>query len=422
MKQNKAWTLGFYLLVFLVFLAFGFYQLDQVPFHGDESSWISSSNSFEAFIHFDSKNPVWNQSYWTLTQPPITRYLIGIGRTIGGYDDQHLNKPLDFFLSDEENIANGAIPEPGLLHWARVPMVFLLAGSFVLLAVVMKKTFGWVVSVIYIILSLLNPYYFYVLRLALGESPLVFFTCLAIVFTGLALNSWYKKDEPDKKRLRQMLLWITIASISIGLAAGSKINGGLAVLGIIVCYFILGNKEKNKKIKHWFSWGIPVLVSFVSFAVFTLINPFTYINPLQRALEMLMFRGNEINIQRTSFPEYQISGVWQHIKIDVINTFQNYTPIHFSGAWILNLTLFLLGIWFIVRVWRSEFSSNAWFLASLAIGLSVSLPSLLSPLNYPRYFLFPVIFSQMVIAYGLGKILLIVMDTIKKRKQPQPIG
>ncbi|MGC1378792.1 MAG: hypothetical protein WA821_21350, partial [Anaerolineales bacterium] len=92
-------------LILVVVYCFG---IQDVPFTADESHWIATSYYFEALFNGDRvlpslpqynpknispPNPVWGENYWTLTQPPLTRYVIALGRLGGGYRVKDLNTP-----------------------------------------------------------------------------------------------------------------------------------------------------------------------------------------------------------------------------------------------------------------------------------------------------------------------------------------
>lgn len=122
-------------------LTFAFCRnIQNVPFHPDESQWIATSFYFESLLNCDSALPVWTnydpsfsnqaqtvwvENYWTLTQPPLPRYIIAVGRLVGGYHVMDLNFPWQFNLEIEENEAFGAMPTQGLLWWSRLPMALL---------------------------------------------------------------------------------------------------------------------------------------------------------------------------------------------------------------------------------------------------------------------------------------------------------
>ena len=83
-------------LVILLLTAVFVARIPQVMFHPDESHWIYSSVVFEKLVKMQWSSPVWQESYWTLTQPPLARYVIGLGRRLGGYTV--VNNPWRFYL------------------------------------------------------------------------------------------------------------------------------------------------------------------------------------------------------------------------------------------------------------------------------------------------------------------------------------
>ena len=100
-------------------------NIGSVQFQTDESQWIGTSNMLESYVGLEFDSPIWGISYWNITQPPVPRYLIGIGRLIGGYDAQELNPPWDYGESPEFNRAHGVIPSDDLLWWSRLSMTAL---------------------------------------------------------------------------------------------------------------------------------------------------------------------------------------------------------------------------------------------------------------------------------------------------------
>src|SRR5258706_16021770 len=102
--QSKSWVKYLELILVTGVLAFVYLSnLNKVEFHQDESEWIGTSGVFESYLRLEFKSPVWNVSYATLTQPPITRYVIGLSRYIGGSPIPHLHRPRDFEHAREFN-------------------------------------------------------------------------------------------------------------------------------------------------------------------------------------------------------------------------------------------------------------------------------------------------------------------------------
>lgn len=400
MKTNN-WIWIRYLVIFSIFLFSSIWKLGEIPYHQDESAWIYMSRNYETLLQHNFQDSIWKESFWTLTQPPVAGYIIGIGRNLGGIPADQVCQPYDFFVSQQENIANGAIPKPDLLWWSRFPMAILTSISLMILFLMIEHGFGLTSSMVFFLMTLLNKYLFYCLRLALGESSLLFFLCLAMVFASLAYHTWQNKTLPERKREMKTIIYFLIMSVMIGLSTASKLNGGFAVIAGITLSTFIGFSELEKTRRSRFIWGFPILISIVSFFTFFVVNPFLYASPFVNSLKLVMFRNLEIGIQRSTFSEYQISGITQHIQIDFQRILQDYASFHFPGAWVLNSFLFCAGLIILIRGYKKYKSrSKSWIL--VLFGIIVSLPSLFTPLDYPRYFLFPVIFSLMLSSIGMS--------------------
>src|SRR5258706_14414538 len=93
--QSKSWVKYLELILVTGVLAFVYLSnLNKVEFHQDESEWIGTSGVFESYLRRGFKSPVWNVSYATLTQPPITRYVIRLSRYIGGFPIPYPKPPM----------------------------------------------------------------------------------------------------------------------------------------------------------------------------------------------------------------------------------------------------------------------------------------------------------------------------------------
>ena len=55
-------------------------HIGEVRFHTDESLWINHSRVLELVLSGDVHSPEWQPSFANVTQPPIAKYVIGLGR------------------------------------------------------------------------------------------------------------------------------------------------------------------------------------------------------------------------------------------------------------------------------------------------------------------------------------------------------
>ena len=137
------------------------------------------------------KSDVWQESYWTLTQPPLPRYFIGFGRRLGGFNESQLNQPIDFFLTEAENIAREAYPDEKLLHWARMPMAVLTSFSLFLLFYLMENRIWQTIRH-----GFFGPCFvqsFFIFQLASGSRRSS--AALFPQFKYALRSSWFKKLE-----------------------------------------------------------------------------------------------------------------------------------------------------------------------------------------------------------------------------------
>ncbi len=107
------------LAVLLVITAAMFTGLSAVRFHPDESHWIGLSAPFEAFVTGRFADPLWQTRPDRHLNAPMTFYVVGAARRIGGWKPESLNQAYRFGQPYQTNVAEGRVPPPGLLWWGR---------------------------------------------------------------------------------------------------------------------------------------------------------------------------------------------------------------------------------------------------------------------------------------------------------------
>jgi 4-amino-4-deoxy-L-arabinose transferase-like glycosyltransferase len=396
-------------LVLILGLLIGFFvkNIQYINFEGDESQWIKTSHVLGPFLRGDFSSPAWDVSYWTLTHPPLPRYIIGIGRRIGGFQMKDLNTHWRFNLTTEENIALGAMPSPGLLWWSRMPMAILAAVSGVLLFFLTSRATGRVAGYVLLLLFVLNGYLVAVLSRAMGDSPLVVFVLLAAVAGYQALNSWQRKelDGPSRqKTLLRTLIWFAAMGVFCGLAAGAKLNGGSVMLaGFGLCVLFPVIRKRFARLKYEGALFACVLV-FSAAVTFVALNPFLYPNPLDRTTMMVQHRLEEMSAQQRAWPDISID---KSRRFPVIQqrVFESYATLHFSGAQTVNLLLCIIGIAYLLYSsyrWLQNPSGSGAAIVILLVACTTTVPTLFTPIDWERYYLLPVVFSTALIAIGVG--------------------
>ncbi len=386
-------------------------DLDDLTFHADESSRIASSKSFEALVGLDFDSPVWEERHLMLTQPPLSRYVIGVGRTLGGYDASALNTSWQWDRSDAANIKAGAMPSPALLWWSRLPMAVLAVGSGLLLFLLARAIAGPAGGYAILLLYVANDYVLYTIRLALGEGPLLAAALLATVAACQAVRHWPRAADaatPSWRAYRPALVWLTVCGVAGGLAGAAKLNGLAAALAGVVMAVVLalaGDRGLSLARRAGLALAGGALVALSAAAVFVAVNPFLYSDPVGRSLEMLAFRVDEMEQQYEATPPSRIADLHDRLTIVPQRVFKQHATLDFPLALRLNLALTAAGFAYLLyrsgRWLRGDQAAGAAMVA-LVFGVTLSAPALLTPLDWPRYFLFPVVFSTLCIAVALG--------------------
>ena len=421
--------------------------IDKVDFHRDESQWIATSAFFEAALDadfippewitshqlspgfqrwlssrvpaglgsMDPPNDTWGTHYWTLTQPPIARYIIAIGRRLCGYTANDLNPPWRFKLSDSKNLAAGHVPAGGLLRSARVTMAALSIASGMILFALVSACAGRMAGWIFVALYAGSPYLLIHLRRAMGDPPLLFFSCLAMLTGMLALQTWKKTQERAWP-----LFWLTMMGFCAGLAGGSKLNGlGLAGAGVALGWLIAlhhkGFASRSERLT--FAVAASLVVMMMTAITFIAVNPFLYPNPLARTNAMFLLRISEMGRQRED-PLWGMGGISQRLAIIPQRILEDHALIHFG---LINALLGSVGMVYLVRsawYWLVGKGGSPASPVLLVVGCASVSPALITPLDWARYYLFPVVFLSLLIAIGLGASLTALIRQFRSDSPP----
>lgn len=298
-------------------------------------------------------------------------------------------------------------------------MAILAAISGMLFFLLVRSCAGRISGYTFVALFANMPYCLTLLRRAMGESPLLFFTGLAIAAGVVALVKWGRikqmgQTDASTNSLLSPFLWLILMGIATGLAGATKLNGlALFLAGALICYLIFRGSKGivSQAARERFAIRTLVLSMLVAGIVFVIVNPYLYSDPLGRAVRMFEFRGREISTQLFLYPQYGIPDMGARLRIVPQRIFQDYMALNFEGAWIINVLLFGLGTFYLARAgwqWLVNKGGNPASIAMMAAASVTVLPALFTPLDWDRYYLFPVIFVSCSIAIGIGMSLTIV--------------
>ncbi len=155
-----------------------------IPFHPDESTYLYMSHDFD-LIFEDPGAIVWKsdketdirQRYREL-DAPLTRYLLGIGRTIAGLPA--LSVDWDWSKNWDENMAMGAVPDSALLFAGRLAVTLLLPFSLASVYLIGKAMGGGTGGLTSMVLLGTSALVLLHGRRAMAEGALLFGVSMAI--------------------------------------------------------------------------------------------------------------------------------------------------------------------------------------------------------------------------------------------------
>jgi hypothetical protein len=150
------------------------------------------------------------------------------------------------------------------------------------------------------------PFVLTLLPRAHTEAPFLFFLVLGL---WLSMRAARRAVTPANSE-RRLLSLGALAGLAVGLSAGSKLTGvlALAALGAFAAgSFLLARMARRPFVAEQIgpsyvlerSWRWSALAAVVGLAVFLAVNPFLWPDPLGRTRAMLAFRQQEMFGQRT---------------------------------------------------------------------------------------------------------------------------
>ena len=390
------------IVVFAVIAGAFFTGLDRVPFHVDESHWIGLSAPFEAFFSGRFSDPIWQERQDKAVGATVTYYVIGAARRIGGFPPERLNRPWRWFASEEENIAEGRMPEPQLLWWARAGVTTAAIVALFVFFRLLSRAAGRPAAYAWLALALVNPYLRETLRHAMTEGVLLLFLALVIWAASRALPHLDRSPDAPGARARAAA-WLFAAAVAAGLAAQTKLNGSLAVPGMVIVTALAAVRAPGP-------WGRRVrraalasaLVAGVSWGTFIGANPTLWPDPVRETIRTVRARVEVTRVQERLPDGRGLTGKPRRADIVLTRVFSDHAlvPLTIAGP-----VLFVAGVTAAVAGlvgWMRRASQNHALVSLLVVGAIVSVPMLLTPLDRPRLYMLPVFFFGLATAAGLA--------------------
>jgi hypothetical protein len=372
--------------VFVVALLVLGREAQQAGFEADEADYVATSRYFGyLFWLHDVTRAEWGSNHWTRTQPPLTRYIIGLWLTASGHDLESLNQPyVSTASSFEVNRRKGRVPDDDVLALARQPMVLLGAGAVTLLFGVTALLAGPVAGLTAAALALTSPFLRYTFVHAWAEAPLSFFLLLAAFLAAHGIRQVVAGRS-----------WIGSAvglGIALGLASATKLTGLVGVAAVIAGAMLVallawrgGDRSAVGRLAGW-----AALSGALAVAVFVAVNPYLWHDPAAGFLGMLEERRAEMAFQQQQWPEFAVLGLGERPWLTIVGSTR-------VGPWAelpliavpVGIVLGALGLASIGRRYRGSSlpeSAAAIVLVVWLAGYTAAIVAGLG-LSYPRYFL-----------------------------------
>lgn len=407
--MNKKPVVIFELLIALIILTAGYLtSLEKIPFKNDETHWISYSALYEPFLAGNFDDPLWKHPHFQYFFSPPTYYVIGAARNIGGFAPDDFFAYYDNSISEQENREKGQIPPDNLLWWARAGITTTSVIAIFILFVILWQSTGRFVAYFWLASTIISPYLSVILRRAMNEGPLLLGICLAILTATQAIKV---------KTTSKWLFWVTLTGLSIGWATSTKINGAAALIGVLLLFALDAIRKDRDNIRKNITKAIAgtAWASLISFFLFVWLNPFLHSNPIGNSFILLQKRSELMAGQQKVIPNSALYGIRD--RLDVIPE-SIFLRNNYLSDILPTFVLFLIGCVFLTGLSKKwfKYSGNLDGLASLVIigGIS-SLPALFTPLNWNWYFMLPVIFSMIIIGYGIQFSTELLFTAVKQR-------
>ena len=307
-----------------------------VGYNTNEGQRIATAQYFElVFLEGTLGGPAWEETYWTLTQPPIARYILGAAiwlsgnpvprldlthriEEVRGPDRERYWDPRTYTnerqLAEERRVER---PRPAVLTAARIPMALFGAGAILLLFLLGRALAGTVAGLVAALGLLWAPLSLTLLPRAHAEAPLLFFSLLGLYLGVRAATHPVGGTRASPSRTGDARVAPTVmrglwAGVATGLATATKLSAllGLAALGGFAAWSLAAHAAtklragvpsarssdlgaRNLAAARW-----SALATVVGLLASVAVNPFLWPDPIGRTAAMLEFRRQELVGQR----------------------------------------------------------------------------------------------------------------------------
>ncbi len=388
----------------------------------DETFWIVSGERLDRFLALDFKSPYWSENlYMSYEVRPISSYLVGIGHRLGHIGANELPIAWDWQLSDAENIFRGAKPSDHVLFWSRLPLAFLSIFSVVGIIFLLARSHSRLAAYLFAIVSL-NTYFLFQLRRALSEPPLILFTVLVLYFSYKLLVA------AQRESMKEIIAWSVLVGVFSGLAGESKLTGiacaGIAVLGTMI---LMSDRAVASQLsKRRIPLIITLVVGGATLLAFIASYPFFYEHTATRIRDTLYTRKEIAQYQVVQYayqaiqPGERLSTLFERIFKYPMDFDLN--PILIALFHWVNFILTLFGIIYSFTQVRQKTRGWEYFAVFLLGTFVCAVPMLFTPLDWERYYLYPIFFGCIFFCIGAGELSFVLLSGMQKQQDAKVSG
>jgi hypothetical protein len=377
-------------------------NLSEIDFQPDETFWIVTSVRLDEFVRGNFSARIWDESFDAFEVRPIPSYIVAISQRLAGINPEDLPaKYWDWSASRRENILNGALPGDRVLFYSRFPIAILAASSMLIMTAFIAHAHSRIAAYIFFVSSF-NTYFLVHLRRAMSETPLLLFSILAMISTYKLLN------EIQRKNAFKILVWSIVIGVLSGLAGQSKLTGLACGFSAIIASLLKIYKQKlllqraDARLFRLIFWVIPITMMIV----FVCSYPFFFHKTVLRVVASFLMRNYVLQDQLKHYSSDVILPD-QRLSIVLKNVF--FYPIHVGNENnfiipLLNLSIASYGIYFIVKGIIRESEGIDFYSVLITTSTVCAIPMLFTPLDWDRYYLFPIFFTCVFFSIGLTQI------------------
>ncbi len=393
--------LGSWLGGVLVFL---WYQPLYPDLDHDEVYWVGSTYYYDlAFVQRDWAHPAW-QLLPARENPPVSKYVLGLGLAAGGHRITTLDSLSYFYLfwlrveNNPEVTVAGQTPDyqkrfhvldaatPGfresvvekkrapltkpVIQAARATSTLCAVLASLLLLLLVSRSGDGIAGLIASLLLLLHPLVLAASGRAMSDLVALLFS-IAAAFSAFA---WYRHvSDPSLSRFRGVLSHSVITGVLLALACGAKMNSLIVVLvtGLIVAVVAVRNLLRKDRLEalHVAAHGLIILT--VGVVVFIAINP-TLIQDPVGGIAATVLEHRRTEALHTDLTNSRLETLQAKVSAVVKMGFVGWTPF---------VALVMGTAWFVVCHWKDaavRFAACWWVVAFICLTLWV-------PFVWPRY-------------------------------------